>query len=255
MNDVYRLPSPIIQAVGLACVPLHDLASAAPFARKPVAAAIVTLRQRDDGHVDCIGARVSDAADLQFPVCWLVDQALMPGALTVISHADRATLAAEAMTRRFFVEPQLARILTGKDCIDPAAIMPPTSGEATLCRRLGIPTDTTSDKETERLWTRHAPAPVEQIALARAVSRLMLWANTEAFALAEPGPFFEAILAMRAWMDTQEDEAPTVYGWATSRPVMRAASFASTYHDYRRARADGDCDARWVGFEENLFHC
>ncbi|THG37249.1 hypothetical protein [Sphingomonas olei] len=255
MKNVYRLPNRVIQAVGLACVPLHEIGSDAPLARRPVAAAVATVTQRDDGHVDVVATRLSDARDLEFPLPHLLDRALMPGSMIIVSAADRATLAADAMARRFFVEPRLARVVDGTDTVEPvASILANPADEAQLCRRLGIPIDSSSDKEVERIWSRHAPEPVEAIALGRAVSRLMLWAHIASFRTASPEPFFETMLPLREWMDGQGEAAPTIYGWATSRPMMRAASFAGTYRDYRRRVAAGDTDAAWVSFEENLLH-
>jgi hypothetical protein len=255
MKDGYQLPHPVIQAVGLTCVPLPEIGSDMPLGRKPVTAAVLTLSQREDGHVDVIATRLSDARDLEFPLPYLVDQALMPGALTIVSAADRAALGVEAAARRFFVEPRLVRMVTGTRVVDPLA-SPPFDGvdEASACRRLGIPVDRTSDADIGRLWSRHAPEPVETIALARAVSRLMLWSSIEAFTLADPGPFFETMLPLRTWMNTQADAAPAIYGWATCRPMMHAVSFAGQYRGHRRRVVTGDSDTSWVSFEDNLLH-
>ncbi len=260
MDDIYKMPRPVIQAVGLACMPGHDLATDAPFAKKPVAAAVVTLRQRDDGHIDCIAKRMSDARDMEFPLALLLHEALVPGALRIISATDRETLGAEAMARRFFLEPRLASVVRGEDVVDPVGLALPATAnrsddvEALLCRRLSIPLVTSSDGAIERLWSRHAPGPVEAIALGRAVTRLMLWAHGAALQSGEPGPFFETMLVLRGWMDTQGEESPDICRWATSRPLMRAASFASDWQAQLRAHAAGNSDAGWTTFEDDLFH-
>lgn len=49
MNE-YQLPK-CLQVIGLACIPLNDLPDEHPaLARRPVAAAVLTLVEQDDGH-------------------------------------------------------------------------------------------------------------------------------------------------------------------------------------------------------------
>lgn len=69
---------PVIQAVGLACVPIDDMPPGTALALIPVAAAVVTLHARDDGHRDVKVDCMSDARDLEFPLPVLVEDALAP---------------------------------------------------------------------------------------------------------------------------------------------------------------------------------
>ena len=56
---------PVIQAVGLACVPVNDMPSGSTLARKPVAAAIIAMVAREDGHPDVVVTCVSDARAME----------------------------------------------------------------------------------------------------------------------------------------------------------------------------------------------
>ncbi|WP_311270957.1 hypothetical protein [Sphingobium sp. WCS2017Hpa-17] len=248
--------SPIIQSIGLACVPLHDMpAKTGGLGRKPVAAAVVTLQERDDGQCDIIGARMSDAMDMEFPLAWRIEQELMPNALTIVSAEDRAILGAEAAARRFFVEPRLARVCAGKNVVDPCSMLGEGGvDEQALGRRLSVPTSFVSDKDVQAHWSRHAPQAAEEVALARAVGRMILWANLEAFRTSEPRPFFRTLLPLQTWMYDQAERAPSLYRMATARPLMRAASFAAEWRAYEEKKAQGDPDASWVSFEIGLFH-
>lgn len=167
----------VIQSVGLACVPI-DCMPGPMLARKPVAAAIVTLHMRDDGHRDVAIECVSDARDLEFPLPVLVERALIGCAPVVITQSDCAVLAIEAAARRFFVEPKLGALAAGQGLIDPVAMLGAGQDEGALCRRLGIPASTTPDGDVARWWRRDAPAAAEGVALTNAVSRLMLWVRT-----------------------------------------------------------------------------
>ncbi|MFK3889776.1 hypothetical protein [Sphingomonas sp. NPDC079357] len=246
----------VIQAVGLACVPVADMPASEPvLARKPVAAAVITLQARGDGHRDIIAAQVSDARDMEFPLPWLIDQALVAAAPTIITAADRVTLGVDAMARRYWAEPRLAAVCRGGNTIDPGEVFGGSLGnEAALCRRLQIPTSQVRDTEVERVWTRHTPELAMDIALGVAVSRLMLWAHGVSFASAEPDAFFETLLPLRDWMQDREAHAPSLQQAGRSRPIRRATSFASTYRDYRKARDAGDEQASWAQFEDGLFH-
>lgn len=245
-----------IQAVGLACVPLHDMpAGEKALARRPVAAAVLTLQRRSDGHREIVAAAMSDARDSEFPLPWLIDRALMPIAPTIITPNDRALLEVEAMARRHWAEPTLADLCDGAHTIDPRAMMGETVGdEAALCRRLQIPAPLVSDVDVERTWGRHAPETAMDVAMGQAVARLMLWAHARAFAAGEPDGFYETLPPLRDWMQDEEARWPSLRAALRSRPIARAASFAAEYRTYRDARDGGDPTATWATFEDGLFH-
>ncbi len=245
---------PVIQAVGLACVPIDDMPPGSTLARKPIAAAVLTLSERDDGHRDVTVTIIGDVQPLEFPLPALIDDALIAGAPTIIAAGDRDVLTIEAVARRFFVEPKLAALAKGQGGIDPVAMIGAGHDEAALCRRLCIPVSAPSDLDVARWWDRTAPAAVEAVALVSAVSRLMLWAHCAAFLRAIPDPFFETLLPLRERLIDIEAERPEVKSLLGSRPFGRAASFASYYHEYRARRDAGDEDARWASFEDGLYY-
>ena len=162
-----------VQAIGLACIPIEDMpADSVALARKPVAAAVLTLRTRDDGHPELVATRLSDARDTEFPLPWLIDQALMPGMVKLISAEDRHVLAGDTMARRYFVEERLAALCRGTDVVDPGSL--PDAGvsdEAALWKRLEIPFGRVDDRAVKRCWSRGAPGVAEDIALGTAVVR------------------------------------------------------------------------------------
>ncbi len=246
--NYYRLSKPV-QAIGLACVPFADISADEIIARKPVAVAIVTLATAADGRPAITAECPTAKCDSEFPLSYLVDRELITGAEKIVTPADRAVLLADAAARRFFVEPDLARMCSGRSCIDPVALAGEIdSDERILCRRLGIPVLARSDEANEPSWNKGFELPLKSAALAEAVSRLMLWSHLTAFRSAEPGLFFEPILALRGWMFDQAERAPDLYGWAKSRPIMRAVSFKN---EYRQALARGDGEP-WIRFEEGL---
>lgn len=251
----YEMPA-AVQAVGLACVSVADMPpSERVLARQPVAAAVITLQTRGDGHREIVAQRLSDARAAEFPLTWLVDQALVDHAPVIITAADRALLATEAAKRRFFAEPRLAALCGSLETLDPLTFMGvPVGDEAALCRRLGITFPQVNDADVERGWNTHVPNAAEEVALGIAAARLTLWAHAEAFRAAEPAAFFETLLPLRDWMETQGRAAPSLYRAVRSRPIARATSFATTYRDYREARDAGDPQATWVSFEDALFH-
>lgn len=248
---------PVIQAVGLACTPVHDMPPGeAALARQPVAAAVITLQQRDDGHREIVAARLSDARALEFPITWLVNEALMPRAPVIVTPVDRAVLAVETMARRYMAEPRLAAMCAGVGAIDPLKLSGTAVGhEAALCRRLLIPYPLVDEVEIERGWDRDAPQAAEDVALGIAIARLMLWAHAASFAAGEPDAFFETMLPLRDWMHGEEEHSPTLARAVRCRPISRATSFAETYRQYRAARDAGEADASWISFEDGLFHC
>lgn len=242
-----KLMPPVIQAVGLACVPVADMPPATTLARKPVAAAIVTLTERDDGHRDVVIKTVTDARDMEHPLPVLINDALVAGAPTIITQADRDVIMAETASRRFFVEPALGSL--AKNLIDPVAMFGAEHEEAALCRRLGIPANVVPDSDVARWWNREAPMAVEGVALTIAVSRMMLWAHAASFMEGRPDPFFENLLPLRLRLFELEEQYPGIKALLASRPFHRAASFVSYYRDYRAKRDAGD-DSRWLTFED-----
>jgi len=243
---------PVIQAVGLACVPVVDMPPGTMLARKPVAAAIVTIAERDDGHRDAIVTCVSDTRELEWPLPVLIDSALVPGAPTIITESDRAVLTIEAASRRFFSEPSLGALASGQGLIDPVAMFGSGDDEPAMLSRLGIAASLAPDSDVARWWNREAPLAVEDVALTAAVSRMVLWAHGASFRHASPDPFFEVILPLRERLLAMEPEHPAVKPILASRPFHRAASFASFYREYRTKRDGGDHDARWLTFADDV---
>lgn len=243
---------PVIQAIGLACVPFDDMPPGTALARKPIAAAIVAVVEREDGHRGAVVTCVSDARASEWPLPVLLDNALVAGAWTIISEADREVLTIEAASRRFFTEPKLSGVTIGQGAVDPAALFGPYRDERALCRRLGIPTSLVPDSDVARWWNRDAPTAVEDVALVAAVSRMVLWAHGASFQAALPDAFFETLLALRERLFDLEADHPALKPMLASRPFHRAASFASDYHAYRAKRTAGDTDARWATFEDGL---
>ena len=157
MNE-YQLPK-CLQVIGLACIPVNDIPDEHPaLARRPVAAAVLTMVDQDDGHRWINTICVSDARKSEIPLPHLLDKTLLPGVVQIASMADRMTLAMDAMSRRFFVEPALAELCFGETAIDPAAMGDHGFDERTACRRFSIPMPEIGDADIELAWSRSAPA-------------------------------------------------------------------------------------------------
>lgn len=240
---------PVLQAIGLACVPVHDMPANGPgLAMRPVAAAVITLQTRADGHREIIALCMSDANASDAPLTRLLEQAFVPEASTLISPEDRAVLSIEAVARRTWSEPRLAAICAGRGVIDPAAVCGSRAGEErALCRRLQVPASLIGPGEIERAWSRKTPEPAMDIALSTAVARLMLWSHGASFIAGEPEAFFETLLPLREWMRGEEDEWPSLRQAAASRVMSWAASYAATYRRYRSAREEDD-GVSWASF-------
>ncbi len=243
---------PVIQAVGLACVPVDDMPPGSVLARKPVAAAVVTLSERDDGHRDVIVTCLSDARAFEFPLPVLVNDALVAGGPVIITEADRDLLTIETASRRFFVEPRLGALAKRHEVIDPVAMFGAGHAEAALGRRLGIPASAVPDRDVAKWWNRDAPAAAEGVALTIAVSRLMLWAHGVSVQRGLPDAFFETLLPLRERLIDLDAERPELKPILASRPFGRVASFAGEYREYRARRDAGDGDERWLTFEDGL---
>lgn len=250
MNSPY-VP-PIVQAIGLACVPIDDMPPGTALARKPVAAAVVTLHTRDDGHREVSIACLSDARELEFPLPVLVEDALVAGAPTIMTAHDYDALRIDAAARRFFVEPKLGVLASGQGLIDPVSMFGAGYDEVALCRRLGVAATLVADRDVAKWWRRDAPALAEGVALNSAVSRLLLWAHGASFTAGLPDAFFETLLPVREKLMDLEATRPEVRAILATRPFGRAGSFASYYREYRARRDAGDEDARWLTFEEGL---
>ena len=109
----YQLPK-YLQVIGLACIPVNDMSDDQPaLARRPVAAAVLTLVEQGGGQCGVSAICVSDARKSEIPLPHLLDKTLLPGVAQIASATDRATLAMDAMSRRFFVEPALAKLCSG----------------------------------------------------------------------------------------------------------------------------------------------
>lgn len=244
----------ILQAIGLACVTVGDMPCGTVLARKPVAAAIVTLHLRDDGQRDVSIACLSDARNLELPLPSLVNDALTDGAPIIVTEQDCEVLMIEAAARRFFVEPRLGTLASGATLVDPVAMFRAGHDEMALCRRLGIAVHAVSDIDVAHRWNHAAPAAAESVALSTAASRLKLWAHAASFLDGTPDAFFETLLPLRERLMDLEGERPELKTILASRAFRRAASFASFYRDYRARRDAGDDEASWVTFEEGLFY-
>src|SRR3546814_1248049 len=103
---------------------------------------------QDDGQRWINTICVADARKSEIPLPHLLDKTLLPGAVQIVSTADRMTLAMDAMSRRFFVEPALAELCFGDTAIGPAAMGEHGFDERTACRRF-------SDRKSTRLNSSH----------------------------------------------------------------------------------------------------
>ncbi len=257
MSQYFKFSLPLIQSVGLASVATNEGAGASWIERKPVAAAVLTLRQRDDGHVEIVHDVMTAVDEQEFSLPWLLEQRLVLNAPTLVHDVEATILAVEAAQQRFFVEPKLTNLIVGDHTLNTTAFIGEGVNEAALCRRLGIPRLEIDDAEAARIWTwfprDERIRVLGQHALGRAVSRLMLWANLMSVQTQEPGWFYETMLALRCWLDEREDDAPDIYAWGTSKPVMRAVSHVEAYRrDLGRRLAGLESD--WPRFEPGLFH-
>ncbi len=257
MSQYFKFPTPLVQSVGLVTVPTNEGEGASWIERKPVAAAVLTLSQRDDGHVEIVHDVMTAIDEQEFSLPWLIEQRLVLQAPTLIPAGEATILGVDAAQQRFFVEPRLAGLIFGDHALHVPAFIGEGVSEAGLCRRLGIPRLEISDAEAARVWTWYPResriAVLGQHALAPAVSRLMLWANLMSFQTQEPGWMYETMLALRCWLDEREGDAPDIYAWGTSKPVMRAVSHVEAYRrDLGRRLAGLESD--WPRFEAGLFH-
>lgn len=239
MNTRYfRLPHPVVQAIGLVTCPVDDLPPAMiTIAARPIAAAVLRLEQDANGTCS-IGVRKAGAlAALEEPLPCLLDRLIDRHAITVIADADLDLLGIEAAARRTFNEPNLAAMLDGRiDTVDPAVLASGASGasERLLCRRLRLPMLVDLSARPGRTWREGGLERIDRHALAAAVTRLMLWANVAASRTAEPGLFFEPMLALHSWLTSGDTAARPLAVFVRSRPMRRAVACEL---DYRAALA------------------
>lgn len=243
---------PVIQAVGLACVPVDDMLPGTALARRPVAAAVITGVERDDGHREVTIQCMSDAREMEFPLPVLIDDALIAGAPIILTEMDNETLAIESASRRFFAEPTLGALAKGINLLDPVAMFGVGLEETALLRRLDVDAPAVADRDVAKCWRRDAPGTAESVALVSASARLMLWAHGASLLAGLPDPFFELLPPLRERLFDLEQERPGVKQLLASRAFGRAASFGSYYREYRAKRDAGDETVRWVTFEEGL---
>ncbi|WP_156678170.1 hypothetical protein [Sphingomonas profundi] len=233
----YRLPHAVVQAVGIITVPVQDLPPAmAALAVRPIAAAVLRFEQAPDGNCTVSLRKAGALSALEHPLPSLLDPLIDPQALVVITDADLELLGIEAASRRTFRELNLAAMLDGYiDTVDPALLASGASGgsERLLCRRLGLPMLPDPSKR-EKTWRAGGIAAIDRYALGVATTRLMLWATIAATRAAEPGLFYEPMLALRRWLTSDEIAAPPLALFARSRPMRRAVACEA---DYRAALA------------------
>lgn len=257
MSEYFTFPMPILQSVGLICVPTGTADDAGWIERKPVAAAVLTMSQGGDGRISIFHEVATAVDERQFPLPWLVEQELVAGVPTLVGAGDIERLAVEAAQKRFFVESKIASLHAGGDhAIDVAGLAGDGISEKGLCRRLNIPLDPISETEVERIWNCRSDTRVIRLgrhALASSVSRLMLWANLMAMRESEPGWFYETMLALRCWVDERERDAPTLYSWGMLKPIMSAVSYVDEYRRDLARRAAGQ-PSDWPRFASGLFH-
>ena len=96
MAAMFKMPTPVVQAIGLTVVPIGDPTQIGWIERKPVAAAVVTLSQRDDGSMHVFVDTMTAVDENQFPLSWLIEQELVAGAPTLVSPSERSLLLADA---------------------------------------------------------------------------------------------------------------------------------------------------------------
>lgn len=237
-----------VQAIGLASVPLHDMPKDKPIAHRPVAAAIVTLQQRDDGHREIVATTMSVASDaVDTPLVTLTEQALLPTGVRLISPADRLAIAAEAIAQRRFSEPRLVELAIGARVVDPAEAL--GGDEAAAFRRLQIPAVEDDAGSIEHAFVTGARRALEQSALCIAAARMMLWAHTAGWCDSDPAPFFDTHLTIRDWIEGDPELASTLRAIAQSRPIRAATTLAPFYRQHLARRAAGDTDTSWYAGE------
>ena len=98
----------------------------------------------------------------------------------------------------------------------------------------------------------HRRARLTNQAIVRATGRLITWCQVEAALTAEPGLFFEVMLAVSAWLDEHWADHPVLGAASRSRPLMWAKSFQSLFREDLAAKAGGT-DPVWPALEDGTF--
>ena len=249
------LPRPI-QALGLITAEPRIKEGDQPAEPIVVTAAIVTLRQQEDGSTQLDVARMSDAREMEFPLSWLVDQALDTGASVLVSLQELQALAVTIMRTGFFNEERLAQLLSGSmSIVDLGQIVPGEhTDEAQLARSLRLPPALSP--------VAHAGAPTDEqrlaceaaateAALSRALRRLIIWAHVSAARTAEPAFFYEVVGAIIAWIQDHEQEVPRLLPWPSCSRLSKATYRRRQYLEDLGHRQAG-LPRSWPVFEENL---
>ena len=257
MSKPFELPDRIVQSFGvLTAMPELFDAEQGEAERIATAVAIVTLTQRDDGHVELHVSRLSNQREREFALSHLVDDALVANAPALITPAERRALAVSAMRDGNFVEPRLAAMIAGDHAVDVSVLAPGTEPvrERRLARTLRLPWAEAPAAGTLRASSASLrDVLLTEAALGRAVTRLILWSHLRAVQKAEPALFYEPMRAVQAWLAGCEHIAPNLHGWASRSRILRAVSLWEPYAQDLESRM-GRGERIWPVFEDGLFH-
>ena len=264
-TNIHQLAEPMVQSLGCAWEPDSEREAHWPThltGHNPLAVvALLTLRQRDDGHVQLTLSVCDHYKETQFPLANLVDDELDRASLVLASPGERANLTLAAARSRFYAESKLARVLRGERVADVTRLLPLDAAgsheerEATLAALLNAPwapptvpvtPDSASCKSAQ-----HRARLTDQ-AIVRATGRLIAWCQVEAALTAEPGLFFEVMLAVSAWLDEHWTDHPVLGSAARSRPLMWAKSFQSLFREDLAARTGGT-EPLWPALADGTF--
>ena len=182
--------------------------------------ALLTLRQRDDGHVQLTHSVCDHYKETQFPLANLVDDELDRASLVLASPAERASLTLAGARSRFFAESKLARVLRGEGRVVDVTTAPAAPRLRGSTRGAGGDAGRPAQRTlgfADRAGLRQTASPASRPstaarlmdqAIVRGAGRLIAWCQVEAALTAEPGLFFEVMLAVSAWLDEHWDGAP-----------------------------------------------
>lgn len=232
----------ILQSIGFACVPIHGMPDDdLRLARRAVAAAVLTLQVRSDGHREVLASVVATAPSGDKTVTHALVQSLVLRAHTLVSDQERAMLAVEAMSTGHVGDARLASLCGGAAAQDPADLVGTGVAEpAALCRRLRIPTALVIDADVEQAWIKSSKVAACDVALGNAIGRLMLWAHQAAFTSAQPDALFETLLPLREHLLDQQHVWPSYKRALGARVFAYVLNHQADYIAYRDARAAGD---------------
>ena len=262
---IHRLAEPIVQSLGCTWEPDSEREAHWPTHvtdHQPLAVvAVLTVRQRDDGHMQLTHGLCDHYKETQYPLASSLERELDRDALVLVSQAERASLTLAAARSRFYSEPKLARVVRGDRVADVTALLPfapegtHEEREATLAALLNAPwappTESTGHANASDT-SAHRRAQLTDQAIVRATGRLVTWCQAEAALTAEPGLYFEVMLAVSAWLDEHWSDHPVLGSTARSRPLMWAKSFQSLYREDLTARAGGTKPV-WPALADDTF--